>query len=260
MGRVQDKVAIVTGAASGIGRASAALLAREGAKVVLVDINDADGEQAAEEIAAAGHSAMYRHLDVTVEEDWTRVVDECVSLYGGLNVLVNNAVGETEIQDFEDTEPEQWRRQTAVILDALYLGTRAVLLHMRRSGSGSIINVSSGAGIVGMPRLATYSGAKGGVRLFSKAIAIELGQKGDNIRVNSVHPGFILTPPMQREGAKLFPGLDKEQAFARMAQIVPMQRLGQPDEIANGILFLASEEASYITGSELVIDGGYTSQ
>jgi NAD(P)-dependent dehydrogenase (short-subunit alcohol dehydrogenase family) len=260
VGRVQDKVAIVTGASGGIGSAASRLLASEGAKVVLADIEDEYGKQVAAEINDNGGDAVFRHLDVTVEEEWAKVMDETISHYGCLNVLVNNAIGDTEIEEFEQAEAEQWRRLLAVAMEGVFFGTRFAIPLMRKAGSGSIINISSGAGIIGTPRLATYSAAKGGVRLFSKSIALECATRGDNIRVNSLHPGFILTPPLQERGAELFPGMDEEEAFKVMASAIPMQRLGQPDEIANGILYLASDEASYVTGAELVIDGGLTAQ
>jgi NAD(P)-dependent dehydrogenase (short-subunit alcohol dehydrogenase family) len=260
VGRVQDKVAIITGASGGIGSATAKLLAREGAKVVLTDIDDEYGKQVAAEINGNGGDAVYHHLDVTLEDDWARVMDETIAQYGFLNVLVNNAIGDTEIEEFEEAKAEQWRRLLAVALEGVFFGTHFAIPLMRKAGGGSIVNISSGAGFVGTPRLATYSAAKGGVRLFSKSIAVECAMKGDNIRVNSLHPGFILTPPMQERGATLFPGLDEEEAFKAMASAIPVQRLGRAEEIAYGILFLASDEASYVTGAELAVDGGFTAQ
>jgi NAD(P)-dependent dehydrogenase (short-subunit alcohol dehydrogenase family) len=260
VGRVQDKVTIVTGASGGIGSATARLLASEGARVVLTDIEDDYGKQVAREINDSGGDAVYHHLNVTLEDNWARVIDATISQYGRLNVLVNNAIGDTEIEEFEQARAEQWRRLLAVAMEGVFFGTRFAIPIMREAGGGSIVNISSGAGIIGTPLLATYSAAKGGVRLFSKSIAIECAMKGDNIRVNSLHPGFILTPPLQERGAELFPGMDEEQAFDQMASAIPMQRLGQPEEIAYGVLFLASDESSYVTGAELVIDGGLTAQ
>ncbi len=260
MGRVQDKVIIVTGASGGIGSATARLLAQEGAKVVLTDIADENGEKVAAEINESGGTAIYCHQDVTLEADWDALTDKVISEFGQLNVLVNNAIGNTEIEAFEDAKPAQWKEMLAIGLESVFYGTRIAIPLMRKAGGGSIVNISSGAGLVGMPQLATYSGAKGGVRLFSKSIAIECGMKGDNIRVNSIHPGLIHTPIFDERGAALIPGADKETAFAQMAQAVPMGRLGKPEEIAYGILFLASDESSYVTGAELVIDGGFTAR
>ena len=255
MGRVSGKVALVTGAASGIGRASAEALAREGASVVLTDIQVALGEQAAGAIVRSGGKAMFRAQDVTSEDGWAEIIRAIERDHRRLDVLVNNA-GIAVAGFVTDLSLEEWRRQQAINVDSVFLGTRAALPLMRRSGGGSIINISSIAGLRGSARLSAYCASKGAVRLFSKAVAIECAAMKDNVRVNSVHPGIIETPiwaALGAPGSNLPPDLD-----ALAAMRVPLGVKGQPADIANAVVFLASEESRYMTGEEMVVDGGMT--
>jgi NAD(P)-dependent dehydrogenase (short-subunit alcohol dehydrogenase family) len=254
-GRVAGKVALVTGGASGIGRGCAERLAQEGAVVVLTDIQDHKGPEVVDAIATAGGQAEYLHHDVTDEQAWIDVVDQVKARHGRLDVLVNNAgVGLGGM--ITEMSLETWRQQTAVNLDGVFLGVKHVLPLMREGGGGSIVNMSSVAGIKGAPGLAGYCATKGGVRLFTKAVALECAAAKDGVRVNSVHPGIIDTPiwlTVAPTGTNEPPDLD---AISTMA--VPMGVKGVPDDIANGVLWLASDESRYVTGAELVIDGGLT--
>jgi NAD(P)-dependent dehydrogenase (short-subunit alcohol dehydrogenase family) len=260
MGQVQGKVALVTGGASGIGAACSATLAREGAKVVVTDIDDALGKQTVSKIQDAGGEAVYLHQDVTDETRWKEIVSETEKRYGGLNILVSNAgigVGAASIVDMTLAD---WRRQTAINLDGVFLSVKYSLPVMRRSGGGSIVMMSSIAGLRGSPILAGYCATKGGVRLFAKSIAMECAQAGDNIRVNSVHPGIIDTPiwgKIPNGGGQL--GHNSPMRADELAKVgAPLGRAGQAQEIADGVLFLASDASRYITGTELIIDGGIT--
>jgi NAD(P)-dependent dehydrogenase (short-subunit alcohol dehydrogenase family) len=255
MGRVSGKVALVTGAASGIGRASAEALAREGASVVLTDVQVAPGEEAAGGIVNAGGRAMFRRQDVTREDGWAEIIGSIEREHGRLDVLVNNA-GVAVAGFITDLTLDDWRRQQAVNVDSVFLGTRAALPLMRRGGGGSIINISSIAGLRGAPRLSAYCASKGAVRLFSKAAAIECAAMKDGVRVNSIHPGIIETPiwaSLGAPGSNLPPDLDTLAAMR-----VPLGVKGQPADIANAVVFLASDESRYMTGEEVVIDGGMT--
>lgn len=268
MGRVEGKVAIVTGGASGIGKAAAEALAREGASVVITDIQKPEGEAAVAEIVAAGGKAVFKVQNVVDEAVWESVVAETVEEFGGLDILVNNAgigvPGMTTEMSLAD-----WRRQREINLDGVFLGVKHGMLAMAASGGGSIINISSVAGLRGSPGLTGYNATKGGVRIFTKGAAKEFAAGGLNIRVNSVHPGIIDTPiwskfdatPQEREDSSFLPiaeGANKVDVDAMAAGSVPMGHAGTAAEIAAGILFLASDEASHMTGSELVIDGGLT--
>ena len=259
MDRVKGKVALVTGGASGIGRASALLLAKEGAAVAVTDIQDDQGKDVVAGIEKAGGSAIYLRHDVASEAAWESVVAAVKAKFGRLDILVNNAgiaiAGSVLTMTLAD-----WRRQTAVNLDGVFLGVKHSLPLMRASGGGSIINISSLAGLKGSPTLAGYCATKGGVRLFSKAVAMECGAARDNVRVNSIHPGIIETPiwagivPGGQPGANA-PNLDQ------IAEVgVPTGKKALPEDIANGVLFLASDDSRYVTGSELVIDGGMTAR
>jgi NAD(P)-dependent dehydrogenase (short-subunit alcohol dehydrogenase family) len=252
MDRVEGKVAIITGGGSGIGRAGALALAREGARIVATDLNVSAAEETASAIRGAGGEAIALVHDVGEESQWAAVMDAAQKAFGRLDVLVNNA-GVSGKGPLADTAPEDWRALMRVNLDGVYLGTRAAIAAMQPQGTereqfGSIVMISSILGIVGGPRSAPYSASKGAVRLFAKAAAMECAAAGDNIRVNSVHPGLIDTP--------IWPaGTD---VHARAKPIVPMARAGEAEEIAKGVLFLASDASSYMTGAELVIDGGMT--
>jgi NAD(P)-dependent dehydrogenase (short-subunit alcohol dehydrogenase family) len=251
MARLAGKVALISGGARGQGAVEAQLFAREGAKVVFGDLLDDDGKHVEEEIRRQGGKAIYVHLDVTQAQDWQRAVQTAESHYGRLDILVNNA-GITIHGTIEETSEADWDRIMAINLKGVFLGTKYVLPAMRRAGGGSIINISSGAGIAPAPGTsAAYAATKGGVRIFSKATAVQHAK--DHIRCNSVHPGPIDTPMVR--GPQTDP--------ARLAELtvrVPLGRLGTSEEIAYGVLYLASDESSYVTGSELVIDGGRTAQ
>ncbi len=257
MGRVDGKVALVTGGASGIGLGCAEILAREGAFVIVSDIQDAKGEDAVAAIRKAGGKASYVHHDTTSEDEWIAVVGAIEREHKRLDILVNNAgigVGAPTITEMSLAD---WRRQQAVNVEGVFLGIKHTLPVMRRAKhGGSIINMSSVAGLKGSPTLAAYCATKGAVRLFTKAIAMECANFKDGVRVNSVHPGIIETPIWlsitgANPGANAPPDLD---AMSQMA--VPLGVKGVPEDIANGVLWLASEESRYVTGAELVIDGG----
>ena len=263
MGRVKGKVAIVTGGASGIGEACAKLLAREGAKVVVSDIDRNGGVRVAKEIGEAGGTARFLEHDVTSEARWEEVVAETVTAFGGLHILVNNAgIGIGGL--CEKFSLEDWRRQAAVNIDGVFLGTKHAIPAMRASGGGSIVIMSSGAGLSGSPGMSSYCATKGAVRLFAKAVALEMAQLGDKIRVNSVHPGVIDTPIWTKvtpETRAVFGGAATGNAVdpALLASVMaPLGKAGTPGDIAWGVVYLASDEARYVTGSELVIDGGAT--
>ena len=250
MGRLDGKVALISGGARGQGAAEAKLFAREGAKVVFGDILDDEGKQVEAEIAELGGEALYIHLDVTSEADWRAAVDTAVSRYGKLDLLVNNA-GIVLRKGIEETTVEEWDRVMAVNSKGVFLGTKHAIPAMRQAGGGSIVNISSTAGLVGSGQgLAAYSATKGSVRLFTKSTAIQHAR--DNSRCNSVHPGPIDTPMLQE-------AWDESRREERISR-VPLGRIGTTDDIAYGVLFLASDEASFMTGSELVIDGGSTAQ
>lgn len=253
MARVAGKVAIVSGAANGIGKATAQLLAKEGAKVVIGDLKEEDGQKAVAEIKAAGGEAAFVKLNVTDEAAWKAAIEQTLKLYGRLDIAVNNA-GIAYSGSVESTSLEDWRRVQSINLDGVFLGTQVAIEVMKKSGGGSIVNLSSIEGLIGDPMLAAYNASKGGVRLFTKSAALHCAKSGYKIRVNSVHPGYIWTP--------MVAGLTKEDAAARqkLVDLHPIGHLGEPNDIAYGILYLASDESKFVTGSELVIDGGYTAQ
>jgi NAD(P)-dependent dehydrogenase (short-subunit alcohol dehydrogenase family) len=250
MGRLDGKVALISGGARGQGACEARMFCAEGAQVVFGDILDEQGKAVEQELKAAGADAAYVHLDVTQEADWQAAVATAERLYGKLNVLVNNA-GILIRKGLEETTEEEWDRIMAVNVKGVFLGTKSAIPAMRRAGGGSIINISSVAGLVGSTTSAAYTATKGAVRLFTKAIAIQ--HVRENIRANSVHPGPITTDMITEM-------LADADEWALRLQRLPMGRAGAPEEIANGVIFLASDESSYMTGSELVIDGGTTAQ
>jgi NAD(P)-dependent dehydrogenase (short-subunit alcohol dehydrogenase family) len=257
-GQVQGKVALVTGGASGIGAAVSELLAREGAAVAVTDIDDLRGPEVVARIKKAGHEAIFLHQDVTSEPGWREVVAEVEKRLGRLDILVSNAGIGIAVPSIVDMSLEDWRRQTAINLDGVFLSVKHCLPAMRKTGGGSIIMMSSLAGLRGAAGLSGYCATKGGVRLFAKAIAMECASAGDGIRVNSVHPGIIDTPiwgkiPTEAAGSGRNAPIDPEER-AKLA--TPLGRAGQAEEIASGVLFLASDASSYVTGTELVIDGG----
>jgi NAD(P)-dependent dehydrogenase (short-subunit alcohol dehydrogenase family) len=249
--RLEGKVALISGGARGMGAEAGRLFAKEGAKVVLGDVLETEGKTTVEEIRAAGGEATFVRLDVTSESDWAGAVTEAERWYGKLNVLVNNA-GIGGGNRIEDTTLADWERVMAVNSTGVFLGTRAVIPAMRRAGGGSIVNISSQLGLVGTDNSSPqYQASKGAVRLLTKATAIQYAK--DGIRANSVHPGPIVTAMTERRRA------DPEQYRLTVSRI-PLGRYGQPLEVALGVLYLASDEASFVTGSELVIDGGWTAQ
>ncbi|MBN8845857.1 MAG: glucose 1-dehydrogenase [Sphingomonadales bacterium] len=255
MGRMAGKVALVTGAASGLGEATARAFAREGAQVLLTDISD-EGAAVAK---AIGPAARFARQDVTDEDRWADILAEVDTTWERLDVLVNNA-GISMFGLVTDLSFEQWRRCLSVDLDSVFLGTRAAIPLMRRGGGGSIINISSMAGITGQMALSAYCAAKGGVRLFSKAVALECAAARDGIRVNSVHPGIIDTPifAATTSNERRSPvGAEPIDPQATAALVTPMGRAGRPEDIANACVYLASDESAYLTGTEVIVDGGY---
>jgi NAD(P)-dependent dehydrogenase (short-subunit alcohol dehydrogenase family) len=261
MGRVAGKVGLVTGAASGIGRESAVALAAEGAFVFVADIDDVGGQETCRLIMRAGGDAGYLHLDVADEDDWAAAIESVRSRCGALHILVNNA-GICVLTPLADLTLASWRRQLSINLDGVFLGARAALPLMTESGGGSIINISSSAGITGVPLLSGYCASKGGVRLFTKSIALECARLKNRVRVNSVHPGGVVTPiwaKMSHDGvlpsAELIEA-DMAEKRAWTEAITPIGFAGEPADIAAGVVFLASDESRFMTGAELVIDGG----
>ena len=239
----QERVALVTGGASGIGRATVARLADAGLRVVVSDV-DAAGEQ----VAAAAGSLFVQH-DVADEAAWERAIEAVLQGHGRLDVLVNNA-GISLVRPVTDTTLEQWRALMAINVDGVFLGTKHAVHAMRRHGEGgAIVNVSSASGLVGAPMSSAYCASKGAVRLFTKSVALECAAEG--IRVNSVHPGAVRTPIWAKTGI----GPEDEDAIAASS---PLGRMAEPEEVADAIAYLASDAARFMTGSELVIDGGYT--
>jgi NAD(P)-dependent dehydrogenase (short-subunit alcohol dehydrogenase family) len=248
--RLKDKVALITGAASGMGAATAKLFAREGAKAVVVaDVMDAEGAAVVAEIEKAGGRASFLHLDVTDEAQWKSVVDKTVAAHGKLDVLVNNAgISGSAFEDLYDTAA--WHKLMGINSTGVFLGMKYGTAAMKKNGGGSVINLSSISGIVGQGYIHVgYNASKGAVRLITKSGAAQHGREG--IRVNSVHPGLM--PPMRTSGRTADP-----TTRAKTLKGVPMGRAGEVDEVAYAILFLASDESSYVTGAELVVDGGWT--
>ena len=254
MGRVEGKTAIITGAARGLGKGTALLLAKEGAKVAVTDILEDVGKETVEEIRREGGEAIFIKHDVTSEDSWSAVVKEVLSEFGKLDIMVNNA-GIQIIKEIAETSLEEWRGLLSVNLDGVFLGTKHAIRAMRESGGGSIVNISSIAGIIGTADdTAAYCASKGGVRLFTKAAALECSKIGHdyNIRVNSIHPGVIKTDmvaSMMAQDAELKKRLESSH---------PIGFLGKPIDIAYAVLYLASDESRLVTGAELVVDGGWT--
>lgn len=253
MGRVAGRVALVTGAASGIGRACAEVLAREGASVVLTDVQ-ASGQDVAAGIVKAGGKARFVGHDVTSESEWKSIVAGIEKAEGRLDVLVNNA-GIAVAGLIHELSLDEWRRQMAVNVDGVFLGVKSSLPLMRKGKAGSIVNISSIAGLRGAANLSAYCTSKGAVRLFTKSVAIECAAMQDGIRCNSVHPGLIETPIW----GQVVPGSNEPMDLDAAASVrVPLKRKGWPEDIAKVVLFLASDDSGYMTGEEVVVDGGMT--
>jgi len=250
MGMLRGKVAIVTGAGSGMGKEEALLFGAQGATVVATDVNEAAVQAVAKEIEAAGGQAVAYAHNVASEEEWVKVVEAVVAQYGKVDVLVNNA-GISLAVGLLDTTLDQWNKVMNINLASVFLGMKHVIPHMQKNGGGSIVNISSIAGLTGGSGAGAYTASKGGVRLLTKAAAVDFGK--DNIRVNSVHPGFIETP-MSADLVK------NEQMLQWFLSQTALPRIGQASEVAQAVLFLASDAASYLTGIELPVDGGVTAK
>ena len=246
--RLENKVAIISGGSRGMGAFEAELFVQEGAKVVVGDVRDDEGRALVEKIGAG---AIYAHLDVTSEDDWAIAVKEATDRYGKLDILVNNA-GISARGTIEETTVEDWDRVMGINAKGVFLGTRAAIPEMRKAGGGSIINISSQLGLVGMAESSPqYQSSKGAVRIFTKSTAIQYAS--ERIRVNSVHPGPIVTPMTEARRS--------DSAVQQvMVSRIPLGRYGESEDVAYGVLYLASDESSFVTGSELVIDGGWTAQ
>ena len=259
MGRVDGKVALVTGAASGLGAASARMLAREGAKLVLADLDLVAAQAVLRDIEAAGGTGAAIRLDVALEPDWIDAMAMIRQRFGRLDVTVNCA-GTNIARSFPtDTTLEDWRRLMSINLDGVFLGTKHSLAAMQQSDpvNGSIINISSIMGLIGAPDIAAYNASKGGVRLYSKSVALSCAEKRIAVRVNTIHPGFVDTPLLQTAINRFEDRAEGRRIYDALA---PVGRLGVPDDVAYGVWYLASDESSFVTGSELVIDGGYTAR
>lgn len=258
MGRVDGKVALITGGARGLGEATGRTMADEGATVILSDVLDAEGNALAQSINDAGGSAEYIHQDVTDEAVWEQTVADIVARHGRLDICVNNA-GVVLDANVEDTSLEDWRWVNSINSEAVFLGTRAAIKAMKEQDpqGGSIVNISSIAGLVGIENLAAYNASKGAVRLFTKSAALHVATQGYNIRVNSVHPSYTWTPMVQLLGDNTG---DRDGFFDALGEAHPLGRPGVPMDVAWGVLYLASDESTWVTGSELVIDGGITAR
>ncbi len=250
MKRLQGKTALISGAAKGMGAAEARLFAEEGAQVIVADVDDASASAVVKDIEDAGGRATAVHLDVSDAASWQTAIAEGNKAFGNINVLVNNA-GILLMKPVQDTTEDDWDKIFSINAKGVFLGTKAVLDNMKAAGGGSIVNISSIYGLVGAPSAAAYQATKGAVRLFTKSTAVDYAEF--NIRANSIHPGVIRTT-MTKDI------LGDPQGEKAMLGTTVLQRAGQPEEVARAVLFLASDEASFMTGAEMVVDGGYTAQ
>lgn len=254
MTRLKGKIALVTGGAAGLGKGIATMFAAEGATVIVSDVNEAAGQRVVADIQRQGGTGLFVLHDVTKEAEWIAVMETVIRNFGSLNVLVNNA-GITERGNCEDITLEDWKTVIDINLNGVFLGTKYGIQTMKKTGGGAIVNISSALGLVGEPNCSSYSASKGGVRLFTKSSALLCAREGYKIRVNSIHPGVINTD-MLAEGLKA--AADPEAEYQRFLAWHPIGFLGEPEDVAYGAVYLASDEAKFVTGSELVIDGGWT--
>lgn len=257
MNRVESKVCIITGAAVGIGNACVRRLAEEGARIALFDVNDQAGNALVAELQAAGVAARYWHVDVSSEHAVREAIDEVATHFGAVHVLVNNAGIAGANKPTHEISEEEWDRVQAINVKGVLFCSKHVIAHLRKAGGGSIINLSSIYGLVGAADLPPYHASKGAVTLMTKTDA--LFYASDRIRVNSVHPGFIWTPLVDAH-LRASGATDIEAARREVDQLHPLGHMGEPDDIAWGVVYLASDESKFVTGSELVIDGGYTAR
>ncbi|ARN78920.1 3-beta hydroxysteroid dehydrogenase [Nonlabens spongiae] len=257
MKRVKNKVAIVTGGASGLGKSSAKLLAKEGAKIVVSDIDEEGGKKVVQQIKEDGGEAIFIKQDVAKEDEWKNVIETTLETYGKLHILANSAgigLGGT----VEDVTLEDWKNLIDINLNGTFLGTKYGIKGMRKTDEGgSIINFSSIEGLIGDPNLPAYNASKGGVTIFTKSAALHCAKQGYGIRINSIHPAYIWTPMVENF---LKAQGDVEEGKKQLESLHPIGHLGEPDDIGYGVVYLASDESKFMTGSELVIDGGYTAQ
>jgi len=256
MPRLEHKRAIVTGGAVGIGRACVQRMAEEGAKVAIFDVLDTEGRELADTLTAQGHTVSYHTVDVTDEAAMQHAIDDVAATFGGLHVMVNNAGISGSPTPTHEVREAEWDRVQAVNVKGVFFGTKHAIRHLRAAGGGSIINLSSIAGLIGVGNLAPYHASKGAVRLMSKNDAITYAAEG--IRVNSIHPAYIWTPMVENHLRATAPDLEAAKVAAGAAH--PVGHMGEPDDIAWGVVYLASDEAKFVTGTELVIDGGYTAR
>ncbi len=250
MKRLQGKTALISGAAKGMGAAEARIFAKEGAQVIVADVDDAGAKAVVQDIKDSGGKATAVHLDVSEAANWEKAVAEGSKAFGNIDVLINNA-GILFMKTVQDTTEDDWDKIFAINTKGVFLGTKAVLENMKAAGGGSIVNISSIYGLVGAPSSAAYQATKGAVRLFTKSTAVDYAEF--NIRVNSVHPGVIRT-------AMTADILADPSSQREILGTTIMQRAAEPEEVARAVLFLASDEASFMTGSEMIVDGGYTAQ
>ncbi|MFO7933953.1 MAG: glucose 1-dehydrogenase [Bacteroidales bacterium] len=256
MKRVENKVTVITGGALGIGKATSKLMAAEGSSVAITDILDDEGKALEEEITSEGGTAAYWHLDVSNEDEVEKVMSEVNDKFGKIDVLVNNAGISGVNKPTHEITLEEWQKVIDINLNGVFLCTKHIIPYMKNNGRGSIINLSSIYGIVSAADIPPYHASKGAVRIMSKTDALHYA--ADNIRVNSVHPGYIWTPLVENMGKESEEGVEKFRE--NLDSMHPIGHVGEPDDIAYGILYLASEESKFVTGSELLIDGGYTSR
>ncbi len=257
MDRVKSKVAIITGGASGLGKSSAILLAREGAKIVITDLDEENGNEVVQQIKENGGEAIFIRQDVSKEEEWASIIDTTLKTYGKLHVLAN-AAGIGVGGNVEEVTLAEWKKLLSINLDGTFLGTQYAIKAMRKTGEGgSIINFSSIEGLIGDPNLPAYNASKGGVTLFTKSAALHCAKQGYGIRVNSIHPAYIWTPMVEN---LLKAQGDVAEGRKQLDSLHPIGHMGEPDDIGYGVVYLASDESKFMTGSELVIDGGYTAQ